>query len=95
MVEETRTGRAKLSELKNSELPLEMQKLSVEEQKAYVGKKQKERDTIQARITDLASQRAAFIKKEMDKRGDGKNSFDQLVLKAVKAQALKQGVRFE
>ncbi|MEQ1850465.1 MAG: VWA domain-containing protein [Chthoniobacteraceae bacterium] len=86
-----------LDEVKKDELPEELRKLSSDELKAHVEKKQTERAELQKRITELSKARDAYIDAERKKlatagKGDG---FDEKVSESLRAQAKKKGIRYE
>jgi Mg-chelatase subunit ChlD len=93
LVDAVRDGKKKLSELKNEELPPELAKLDPKEREAWLAKKTAERDEIRAKILEVAKKRDEFLRAELDKRGT-KDSFDQVVLDALKEQAKKAGLTF-
>ncbi|MDR2916096.1 MAG: VWA domain-containing protein [Tannerella sp.] len=65
-----------LKNIKQSELPKELQGKSEAEMKSYVAEKKEERVTIQKEIESLAKQRQAYIDNELKKSGE--NSGDDL-----------------
>jgi molybdopterin-biosynthesis enzyme MoeA-like protein len=94
LIDAIKEGRTKLEELKDEELPEEMQKMNPEERKVYLEQKQKEREVIQQQITELAKKREAYVQEEMKKLND-KDAFDQVILKTLREQAKKKGFEFE
>ena len=82
-------GVVKLDAVKAAELPPEMQKMTAAERKAYIEKKQKERDNLQSKIADLTKQRDAYIVAERTKLAKDKpaDSFDEKVSAVVREQA--------
>jgi hypothetical protein len=82
------------SKIKTEELPAEMQKLSVEERKEYIAKKEAERTEIQKRIGELAKEREKFIATELKKKGEDQ-TLGGAVTAAVREQAVKKGMTFE
>lgn len=82
--------------LKDDQLPEEMRKMTLEERKAYVEKKTKEREVIQLKIKELAVKRDAFIKDEVEKKGlTSDKAFDNAVRDSLKAQAESKGYKFD
>jgi hypothetical protein len=71
-----------------------MRKMSVEERKAFVAAKEKERTEVQAKIQKLAKEREAFVATEMKKNANA-DTLGEKVGGAVRAQAVKQGFLFE
>lgn len=94
LVDAVRENRVKLEEVKEEQLPEALKKLSAEERKAHVEKLSKEREEIRARIVEVSKKRDAYVAGELKKRGT-KDSFDEVVLKALQKQGEKKGIRFE
>lgn len=85
-----------LSKLKKEELPTEMQTMTSDEQKAFLGRKVKERADIQKQIAELNVQRAQYIQEEMKKSGKSTDkAFDAAMLKSLREQAQRQGFAFD
>jgi len=70
LVDKMKEDKEALSKIKKSDLPEELQNKSTAELKTYVETKQKERDTIQKEINQLAIQRQTYINKETEKNGE-------------------------
>lgn len=89
-------GKVKLETLKKDELPAELQKLSDADLKAEIGKKQKERNELQAKVQKLSKERQDYIDAERKRQAAaGKaDSFDEKVAQAIRAQAAKKGIRY-
>ena len=86
-----------LDKVKKDELPEDLRKLSPDELKEHVAKKQKERAELQKRITELSKERDAYIgaeRKKLAKAGKG-DGFDEQVSKSLRGQAKKKGIRYE
>jgi hypothetical protein len=83
-----------LSALKTEELPVEMQKLTETERKAYVETKTKERGKIQEQINQLNAERTKFVA-EKSKQHSATNTLDSVVLSTVREQAAKRNYKFE
>ena len=84
-----------LDDVKEKELPEEMQKLSKAERKTYVEKKAKERASIQAEINKLNKKRTTLVvKKRAEMSGDKSNTLDQVMLKTTREQAQKKNFIF-
>jgi hypothetical protein len=88
-----------LASVKTEDLPEEMRELSLEERKAYIEKKTKERDEIQKKITELAAKRDAYIKEEAAKAEAAApaaaESFDSAVRESLRDAAEEKGFEFE
>ena len=94
LVNDLKAGKVQVRELKDEELPPEMQKLSVEEREKYVMEKAKEREAIQKHIVDLNVKRQKFMDEERAKLGVKTDSFDAAVFRALREQAQKKGIQF-
>ena len=92
LVEDARAGLVELSKVAKDDLPVEMQKMTAKEQAAYVAGKQAARETLNARLADLAKKRAAFIEQEQKKlaAAGGGDSFDARVAAIIAAQAARR-----
>ncbi len=85
----------KWEDVKKEDLPKDLQKLSTEELKAHVAKKEAERGEVQTKILKLTKERAEYVaekRKEMAKEA-GK-SLGDAVASAVRKQAATKGVTF-
>jgi Mg-chelatase subunit ChlD len=85
-------GTVKLENVKPEELPDELRRLSPDERKQEVEKRQAQRRQIRAEIMQLSKDRAEFIKTERAKSGV-KNSFDSVVAEALKQQLAAKGFK--
>src|SRR5581483_5388183 len=80
-----------LEKIATDELPDEMQKMSLEEKKAFLEKKTKERDELRAKVVELAKKRDAYIADEKKKHGE-KDGLDTVAKEALEEQAKKKGI---
>src|SRR5205823_4334645 len=64
LLEQVKEGKVKLEDLKKEQLPDELQKLTVKEQKAYLDKLDSRRKELTKEALDLDKQRADFIVKD-------------------------------
>src|SRR5262249_17552612 len=80
--------------LKKEELPVEMQKMTQTECKAYVETKTKEREKLQAQINQLNVERTKFVA-EQTKQFTATNTLDSVVLATVREQATKHNYTFK
>jgi hypothetical protein len=93
LVDADKEGSVNIEELEESELPEEMKAMTVEERKAYVDEKAKERERIQNKINKLDNQRRDFI---AEKLADGEdNTLDAAMLKMIREQAAEKNYEFE
>ncbi|MFO0970179.1 MAG: vWA domain-containing protein [Gemmataceae bacterium] len=85
-------GKVKLEDLKKDELPDQLKGKTLEEQKAYVSKLQKERDVMTQRVIELDRRRSDFIAKKQaeDARLAPATAFDTNVLRIVETQAARR-----
>ncbi len=94
LVDALREKKVKLEDVKADDLPEEMKKMSLDERKAHLGKMEKERTEMQAKIKDLGAKREAYEAAERRKLSEkGEASLDQVILKAVRSQA--KGKKYE
>ncbi len=95
LIDATKNGRVKVEALAEHDLPQEMKKMSPEERKAFVAKKQKEREEIQKRIQQLNDERNKYIAEEMRKRtAKGNATLDEAMIGAARAQAEAKAFSF-
>ena len=95
--EAVRSGKVKLKDLKPNQLPPEMRKLSLAQQRAYLKKKTAERAAVEAKIRKLTTQRNRYIAEQRKKQGstDKPDSFDDAVIKTIRTQGKKKGYQFK
>jgi len=83
------------TKVKTEELPAELQKMTLEQRKAYVAKKGGERAAIQNQVKELGAKRDAYVKAEVAKKGlKAEGTFDDAVRKSLAQQAKKKGFEF-
>ena len=82
------------STLKAEDLPVEMQKMTEVERKAYVDTKTKEREKLQAEIGRLNADRNKYVA-EQSKKHTATNTLDSVVVTTVREQAAKRNYKFE
>ena len=96
LVDAMKDSGKKVEELTPEELPEEMKKMSVEERKAFVDSKVKERAGIQQKILKLNDARTQYVNEELKKRGETKDdSLEKVMSKAVHEQAEKRDFEFK
>jgi len=95
LLDAIRDEKADLSKLKKDELPENMKKMSADERKEYLAKKQADRDKIVKKIKDLSAKRAEYIKKALAKSKDGKKGFDHKVVETLQRQAARKDIRYD
>ncbi len=97
LLDELREGKRKLADVKNDELPEELQKLDEAELKAHLEKQQARRNELQTRIAVLVKERDTYLlaeRKKIAASGKG-DSFDEQVSTTLRAQAAKKNIKFE
>ena len=94
LVDAKKEGKLKIEELKEDELPKEMQKMSVEERKAYVDKMSKEREALQNKINKLNDERGKYVAQKMLENNND-NTLDAVMIKTIREQAKKKNYSFE
>jgi hypothetical protein len=96
LVDAHKGGKVKLEELKDEDLPENMQKMTAEEREAYVADMAKKRTDIQDQIQTLNDARKAYVAAEMKKLADkGEDTLEAVIIKAVRSQAEKKDFKFE
>lgn len=88
-----RKGTVKLESMKKEELPPELQKLNMEEQKAFLNKLESERRDLSQKALELDKKRNEFIAKKLadDTKSRAGDSFDNQVLQILQRQATRNG----
>jgi Mg-chelatase subunit ChlD len=94
LLTQIKDGKVKLEELKEAELPDELKKIKPSERKPYLEKLEKRRQELRKEVLDLDKKRSEFIKKELEKKGKGKDGFDNQVLDMLRKQAKKAHIDY-
>jgi hypothetical protein len=94
LVDADREGTVELEDVPADQLPEEMQNMNVEERKAYVEKKAKEREKIQTQINDLDKKRRDYIAQKLAENSE-ENTLDAAMLKIIREQASEKNYKFE
>ena len=94
LVDADREGTVEIEDIPENQLPEEMQKMNVEERKAYDEKKAKERVKIQNQINELDKQRRDFIAQKIAENSE-ENTLDAAMLKIIREQASEKNYKFE
>jgi hypothetical protein len=88
LVDGTKKGAVKLEALKDEELPEELRGKSVEERKAVLSAKEKERTELQSRIQKLNQEREKYLaEKQKESASGADDTLDKAILQSVKTQA--------
>jgi hypothetical protein len=85
----------KLEDMKTEDLPLELQKMTTGERKAYVETKAKERTVIQQKIQQLNDQRQKYAAEEVKKLQNRPDTLGKAVTQAIRQQAQSKNFVFE
>jgi Mg-chelatase subunit ChlD len=96
LLDSIKAGKVKLEELKKEELPDELKKLTLKEQRAYLDKLDKRRQDLMKQAADLDKKRGAFITKKLseDKNNRSQDSFDNQVLQVLQRQARRVHIEY-
>jgi Mg-chelatase subunit ChlD len=86
----------KLEDLKKDELPAEMQKMTLAEQRGYLDKIDKRRTELNDQARDLDKKRAGYIaqKQREDEKNRVRDSFDNQVLQILQRQATRANINY-
>jgi signal recognition particle subunit SEC65 len=84
-----------MEELKEADLPEEMQKMDKSERKAYVEEKKNERAKIQKEIQELNTRRIAYVTEKRKEEGGDDEMLEKAVLTPLKSQAKQKGFIIE
>jgi hypothetical protein len=94
LVDADREGTVEIEEIPEDQLPEEMQKMNMEERKAYIEIKAKEREKIQTDINKLDSKRRDYIAQKLAENRE-ENTLDAAMLKIIREQASEKNYKFE
>jgi hypothetical protein len=95
IIDGCRAGKIKLDELTEDQLPDEMKKMTLDERKAYVAKKQEHRQKIQQQMKKLSSERDKFLAAERKKlAAEQGDTLDQAIINAARHQATRKDYKF-
>ena len=93
LVDAKKDGTLKIEDLKDEELPDEMKKMSVQERKTYIEKKEKEREQIQIKINKLNDERSKYVAQKM-LENKNENTLDAVMIKTIREQAKNKNYSF-
>jgi chorismate mutase len=71
-----------------------MQKMNPNERKTYLEKKSRERTELQAKISQLNSEREKYVAAQM-KSQSGTNTLDSAIIGAIREQGQKRSLKFQ
>ena len=95
LVDALKHNKVKIEDVKAKDLPENMLEMTVEERKAYVEIKGKQRAEIQQRIQELDAQRKEYVAKEMKKRQKQGNTLGSAIIQAISEQARGKNFKFQ
>lgn len=89
--------KVKLEDIKEKDLPANMQKMSLKERRQYIEKMMKSRAGIKAKIKKLSAERSRYVAVERKKQAEasGQVSLDSAIANTVRKQAAKKNFKFE
>jgi Mg-chelatase subunit ChlD len=96
LLQNIKDGKVKLETLKAEELPEEMRKMTLAEQKAHLEKMDKERQELNTQAADLAQKRNQYIaQKQKEAAANAQpDSYDGQVLQLLQLQATRNNVAY-
>jgi hypothetical protein len=94
LVDAKKSGILNIADIPKDQLPKEMQNMTTEERKAYIDKKEKEREKYQQRISELDQRRRDYITKKIAEN-PYENTLDAAMLKIIRDQASQKNYKFE
>jgi hypothetical protein len=88
--------KVKLEEIPDSDLPVLLKEMTLEQRTKFVSEQFTRRKEIQIKVDELATQRNVHIKAAMDKLGESsRDSFDAKVAEIIQAQARRAGIAYD
>jgi Mg-chelatase subunit ChlD len=96
LLQNVKDGKVKLEQLKKEELPPELQKLSLPEQRAYLDKLDRSRTELMKKAAELDKKRAIYItqKQKENPTSRVRDSFDNQVLLILQRQAGRNNIQY-
>ena len=94
LVDACKEGKVQIETVKESELPVEMQKMTVDERKKHVELQFAEREKLRNRINRLNAERSSFVA-EKTKQHAATNTLDVVMTGAIREQAAKRNYKFD
>ncbi|MEY5049890.1 MAG: hypothetical protein RLZZ175_3249 [Bacteroidota bacterium] len=95
LVDAQSAGNVKVEEIKEEELPQEMQKMDTKERKQYIDIKSQKREKINKQIAELNQLRNQYIAKQSQAANTPNATLDNAMIEAVRKQAIAQNFVFE
>ena len=95
LVDDIASGRVKLDEIDQDNLPASIQAMAPAAQSKLLKDKTEMRQKLNAEVKKMAQERADYIKREVKAKGGAADSLDEKIFGAVKEQAAKSGISYE
>ncbi|MGH7201320.1 MAG: vWA domain-containing protein, partial [Planctomycetaceae bacterium] len=96
LIDALREKTVELEDLKDEQLPKELQGKSLEEKQAVLKEKSQEREKIQNEIRKLSEQRKKYIaEKQREQTKSDVNTLDDAIIQAIRTQAQRKRFTFE
>jgi Mg-chelatase subunit ChlD len=95
LVADFASGRVDVAALPAAALPPALAAMPVEEQRAVLAETAQKREELQRQIAQLATERDAYIEKELEAAGGADASLDQQIYEAVREQAAPLGLDYK
>jgi len=89
--------KVKLEDIPDSDLPVQLQSMSLQARKDFVDEQFSKRKGLQIQVDELATQRDKFVKAEMEKltASGAADSFDAKVAEMIQEQARRLGIQYD
>ena len=95
LVDALNSKKLKLEDVKDSELPEKMQKMSQQERETYIKENATRRTKIQDKIQQLNEERKKHVAQEMKKLTNKEATLGSAITQAIREQAEKKNFKFE
>ncbi|HKJ50249.1 MAG TPA: vWA domain-containing protein [Gammaproteobacteria bacterium] len=95
LVDAVTSGKVELDDIAEENLPLSLQAMAPEEQKAVIAEQAKRRDELKREIGKLSESRDRFIEEKIAADGGAGDSLDEKIYRAVKDQAASVGLTYD
>jgi hypothetical protein len=88
LLDQVKQNKVKLEDVKKDELPEQLKKLNLKEQKEYLARLDKRREVLNKQVIEIDRQRTAWVAKKIaEEAKKGKGGFDVKVLEVLRKQA--------
>ncbi len=97
LIDALKNGKIKLNDVKDEQLPKEMREMSLDQRKAYLSRKDKERGKLQTEIKQLSQKRKAYIAEQRKKQTAQSNNdtLDTAIINTIRKQATRKRFQFD